>query len=153
MVKEAFSLLLFVFFLQAAALADGAPEIYTPAEKKRLTSAKSLDDRIRVYDSAFERIRKEIEKDIRENRFEDAARALSNWSALLGESLADIGQNTNPKKKSNRLRQYEINLRQAISGLRTLRSRATMDLYDSFTAFGEQAEETRRKFMDILFGL
>jgi len=139
------------FILQTAAFADDATEFYTLSEKKRLVSAKSLDNRIRVYDTAFERIRKEIEKDIREDRFDDAARTLSTWSALLSESLADIEKNTNPKKKSGRLRQYEIHLRRAINGLRSLRLRAPMELYDAFISFEDQAEETRRKFMDILF--
>ena len=155
MVKAFFPLLLFSLF-QAAAFADAdnaAPEIYTPSEKKRLTSSKSLDDRIRVYDAAFERIRKELEKNIREDRFDAAARMLHDWSALLNESLADIEANADPKKKSNRLKQYEIHLRQAINGLRALRLRSPVELHDAFIFFEEQSEEIRRKFMNILFGL
>ncbi|MDR0311861.1 MAG: hypothetical protein LBJ21_09765, partial [Acidobacteriota bacterium] len=147
-------LLLFSLFqISAAAFAGGAAEIYTPSEKKRLDSAKSLDDRVRVYDAAFERLRKEIEKDIREDRFEDAARTLSAWSELLTESLADIEKNANPKKIPGGLKQYEIHLRQAINGLRALRARAPAELYDAFISFTEQAEETRRKFMSILFAI
>ena len=151
--KSVFCGWFFLFFsiFQAAAFADGASEIYTPSEKKRLTSANSLDDRIRVYDTAFERIRKEIEEEIREDRFDEAARKLSVWAALLSESLADIEKNVNPRKKSGRLKQYEIHLRQAINGLRTLRMRSPMELYDALILFEEKAEETRRKFMDILF--
>ena len=148
-----FQILLF-YFLQTVAFAaadKAAPEIYTPSERNRLTSAKSLDDRIRVYGAAFERIRKEIEKDIRDERFEDAARTLSSWSALLSESLADIEATANPGRMSNRLRQYEINLRQALDGLRTLRLRVPVELHDAFISFSEQAEETRRKFINILF--
>ena len=145
-----FPILLF-FFFPAASFADGATEIYTPAEKKRLASAKSLDNRIKVYDTAFVRIRKQIEKDVREDRFKDAARTLSGWSALLSESLTDIEKNVNLKKKSGRLRQYEIHLRQAISGLRDLRQRAPMELYDAVISFEDKAEETRNKFMSILF--
>ena len=154
MVKASFLLLpLFIFQMQAASFAGDVTEIYTSSEKKRLASAKSLDNRIRVYDTAFERIRKEIEKDVREDRFDDAARRLSSWSALLSESLADIEKNVNPKKKSGRLRQYEIRLRRAINGLRTLRRHAPIELYDAFISFEEQMEETRRKFIDILFAL
>ena len=143
-------LLLFSLF-QAAAFADETPEIYAPSEKKRLASAKSPDDRIRVYDTAFERIRKEIEKEVREDRFDDAARTLSGLSALLSESLADIEKNVNPKKKSGGLKRYEIHLRQTINGLRALRMGSPMKLYDAFLSFEEQAEETRRKVMNILF--
>ena len=155
MIKALFPfLLLFMFQAAVYAAADNAaPEIYTPSEKKRLTSSKSLDDRIRVYDTAFERIRKELEKDIREARFDAAARMLHNWSALLNESLADIEANANPKKKSNRLKQYEIHLRRAINGLSALRLRSPAELYDAFISFEEQSEEIRRKFMNILFGL
>jgi hypothetical protein len=140
-----------LFFFPRAAFAGAAPEIYTPSEKNRLSSARSIDDRIRVYDTAFQRIRKEIENDIREDRFEDAARTLSRWSALLSESLTDIEANSIPNRRSNRLRQYEINLRQAINGMRSLSMRAPMDLYDALDSFSEQAEETRRKFINILF--
>jgi len=154
-----FSLLLFSFFHMAAAFTIGAQviyseqSIYTPSEKKRLTSSKSPDDRIRVYDTAFERMRKEIEKDIREDRFDDASLTLSAWSALLKESRADIEANVNTKKKSGRLKQYEIHLRQAINELRALRAHAPVELYDAFISLADQAEETRRKFMDILFNL
>ena len=138
-----------------AVFADAVPtpEIYTPSEKRRLDSAKSLDDRIRVYDTAFQRIRKEMERDIREDRFEDAARTLSAWSALLSESLADIEKNSDPKRRSGRLRQYEINLRQTIGGMRSLSIRTPMELYDALESFSEQAEEARRKFMNILFNM
>ena len=150
----AFLSLLLFFFFQATAFSAGAPEIYTPSEKKRLTSAKSLDNRIRVYDAAFERIRKELEKDMREDRFDDAARKLSNWSVLLSESLADIEANSNPKRRSNRLRQYETHLRQAVNGMRSISMRApTTELYGAFVSFMEQAEETRRKFMNIIFNM
>jgi len=148
---------LLVSFFYAAVFAGAAqetysePGIYTPSEKKRLASAKSPDDRIRVYDTAFERIRKEMEKDIREDRFEDAALTLSVWAALLKESLADIEANVSQNKKSVRLKQYEIRLRQAINGLRALRAHAPLELHDAIISFADQAEETRRKFMDILF--
>ena len=145
-----FSLFQTAFF---AAADIEAPDIYTPSEKKRLTSSKSPDDRIRVYDTAFERIRKELEKDIREDRFDAAAQTLLTWAALLRKSLADIEANVDPKKKSNRLRQYEIRLRQAINGLSSLRLRLPAELHDAFISFEEQSEETRRKFMNILFGL
>ena len=149
-------ILLFSFFQTTVfAVADNAaPEIYTPSEKKRLASAsKSPDNRIRVYTSASERIRKEIEKDIREGRFEDAERTFYIWSALLSESLADIEANVNPKRKSNRLRHYEIHLRQALSGMRAPGMRVPTDLYDTFTSFMEQAEEIRSKLINILFDM
>jgi len=151
MIRPVFPILLLSFFLTAA-FAEDAPEIYATSEKNRLASSKSLDDRIRVYDTAFERIRKEMEKHIREGRFEDASRALPAWSALLSESLADINKNMNPKKKSNRLKQYEIHLRRAVNGMRAFRMRAPMGLYDALVSFEEKAEETRRKFMGFLFG-
>jgi len=149
-IRTLLPILLFLLF-QTAAFAADAPEIYAPSEKKRLASSKSLDNRIRVYDTAFERIRKEVENDIRDERFENAARTLGVWSALLSESLADIEANINPRKKSGRLRQYEIHLRQAISGMRTLRMRSPAELYDALVSFEEQAEETRSKFMLLLF--
>ena len=134
------------------AVADNAaPDIYTPSEKKRMTSSKSLDERIRVYDATFERIRKELEKYIHEDRFDETARTLHNWSTLLKESLFDIEANVNKKKKSNRLKQYEIHLRQAVNGLRTLRLLTPVELHDAVISFEEQLEETRRKFMNILF--
>jgi len=143
--------ILLICFSLTAIFAGEAPEIYTPSEKKRLASCKSINDRIKVYDAAFERFRKEIEKDIRDDRFDDAALTLQTWAALLSESLADIEVNTNPNKKPGKLRQYEIHLRQAIRGLRNLRVRSPMELYDALISFEDQAEETRRKFMSILF--
>jgi len=146
------SFLLICFSLTAIFAAE-APEIYTPSEKKRLASSKSLNDRINVYDTAFERIRKEIEKDIRNDRFADASRTLKTWSALLDVSQADIEATINPKKKPGRIRQYEIHLRQTIRELRNLRIRSPMELYDALLSFEEHAEETRRKFMIILFDM
>ena len=153
MVRILFPVILLSLFLTAAfADVDLPPtEIYAPSEKNRLASAKSLDDRIKVYESAFERIRKEMEKHIREDRFEDAARALSAWSALLSESLDDIEKNINTKKKSGRLRRYEIRLRQAVNGMRAFRMHTPMELYDALVSFEAQAEDTRRKFMNFLF--
>jgi len=154
MVRASLLLLLLSFFqAQAASFAGGEPEIYAPSEKKRLASAKSPDDRIRVYDTAFERIRKDMEKDVREDRFDDAARTLSSWSSVLSESLADVEKNLNPKKKSAGLKQYEIHLRKAINGLRALRMNTPLELYDAIVSFEAQAEETRRKFMNILFDM
>ena len=143
--------ILLICFSLTAVFAGEAPEIYTPSGKKRLASSKSLNDRVKVYDSAFERIRKEIEKDIRDDRFDDAALTLKKWSALLNESQDDIEANINPKKKPGKLRQYEIHLRQAIRGLRNLRMRSPIELYDALISFEDQAEETRHKFMNILF--
>ena len=151
-IKTLFPILLFSLFL-AAVFAGDASEIYTPSEKKRLASSKSLNSRIKIYDAAFERIRKEMEKGIRDDRFDDAARTLKTWSALLNESQADIEANINPKKKPGRLRQYEIHLRQAISGLRNLRMKSPMELYDAFISFEDQAEETRRKLMVFIFNM
>ena len=151
MVRILLTVLLLSFFLTAA-FAEDAVEVYVPSEKNRLASSKSLDDRIRIYDTAFERIRKEMEKHIREDRFEDAARALSAWSALLSESLADIEKFVNTKKQSGRLRQYEISLRQAINGIHAFRMHVPIELYDALVLFEYQAENTRRKFIDFLFG-
>jgi len=148
-----FFLILLLFFFPVAAFADSAQEIFTPAEKRRFDSARSLDNRIRVYDTALQRIRKEVENNIREERFEDAARTLSNWSALLTKSLSDIEANATPGRISRRLRQYEISLRQALGGMRSLSLRAPLDLFDAIESFSEQAEETRRKFIDILFNV
>ena len=150
------SFLLLLSFFYTAAFAggsDGAPDIYTPSEKKRLTSTKSLNTRVKVYDKAFERIRKRFEKDMREDRFGDAAGTLANWSALLKESLADITANVSAKKKPGRLKKYEIHVRQAIYGLRDFRSRAPGDLHDALGIFADQAEDVRRKFVDIFFNL
>jgi hypothetical protein len=152
MIRALFHVLLLSLALQAA-FAGGAPEIYTPSEKKRLESAKTLDDRIRVYDTAFARTLKEIEKNIREDRFENASRTLSAWPALLSESLQDIEKNINPKKKPGRLKRYEIHLRQAIGEMRDLRMYAPIDLYDAIISCEKQAEETRQKFMTFLFNI
>ena len=129
----------------------GAPEIYKPSEKKIITSSKSLNDRIKVYDKVFERLRKEIEKDIHEERFDAALRKSYGWLALLKESRADIEANSNPKKKSGKLRKYEIHLRQSVHGLRGFRAYLPEELRNSLDRFVEQAEEARHKFMDIIF--
>lgn len=136
-----------------AVFAGDEQEIYTPSEKKRMVTSKSLNDRVKVYDAAFDRIRKEMEKYIRDDRFDDAALTLKKWAALLSESHADIEEKINPKKKPGKLRQYEIHLRQAIRGLRNMRMRSPIELYDALISFENQAEETRRKFIVFVFDM
>ena len=152
-VLRAFLIFYLVHAASFAAVDHTAPDIYTPSEKTRLISSKSLNDRIRVYDAAFVRIWKEMEKDIRTDRVDAAARTLNNWSALLNKSLSDIEVNVNPKKKPKRLKQYEIHLRQAINGFRSLLLQSPVELHDAIIYFGEQLEDTRRKFINIIFNL
>ena len=143
--------LLFSFISVIVAEGGDTPEMYTSSEKKQLAS-KTLNNRVKVYNAAFERIWKKMNNDMIEERFGDAARTLSAGSAILAESLADIELNANLEKKPGKLKTYEINMRKVVNELRSLRLRGPAELQDSFAAFMEQTESTRRRLMDIIFG-
>jgi len=146
--RIALSILLFSFS-QAAAFAS--PEKYTPSEKTRLASVKSLDGRIKVYAAASERIHKNLRENIRNREFAAAPDTLAAWAELLLESRQDIENNSKPRSKSQKLIRYEIHLRQAIGEIRGARLRAPFEQKDDFDEFLEQAENTRKKFIEILF--
>ncbi|MBN2337215.1 MAG: hypothetical protein JXP48_01645 [Acidobacteria bacterium] len=145
-----------VFVLLLGAPADGPPpaekELFTPAERARLARAGSLDDRIRVYESASKRMREEIEKTVKKDAFGAIPAALETWASLLDRSLDDIRANTRPdRKKSKRLIRYEIQVRKAVDGMRDLKIKSPIELADAFDAFLLEAEDVRKEFIEILF--
>ena len=146
-------LLLCLLFAFPAVMATYAapPEKYTPSEKARITAARTPDERIRIYDEAFERLGKKAREIFQQGEFDSLPDILTNISDLLGESLADIEANIRPHAKSQRLIRYEINLRQLIKDFRSRWLRVPEEHQDAFQNFLDQAEATRQKFMDIIF--
>lgn len=134
----------------AAPAADGS--LFSPAESARLAGAKSLDDRIKVYESASGRMRETIEKLARREAFGAIPDALETWTSLLGQSLEDIRAHTPPgRKKSKRLIRYEIQVRKAVAGMKELKIKSPVELADAFDTFLARAESVRKEFIDILF--
>lgn len=136
----------------AEGLAPEEKPLFTPSESARLARADSLDDRIRVYESASKRMREEIERMAEKDAFGAIPAALETWASLLGRSLEDIGANTPPdRKKSKRLIRYEIQVRKSVDGMRDLKIKSPIELADAFDAFLLEAEGVRKGFMEILF--
>lgn len=146
--------LLFVLLLDLPSAGFPAAEgaLFSPAESARLARAESLDDRIRVYESASGRMRGEIEELARREAFGAIPAALETWASLLGHSLDDISAHTPPnRKKSKRLIRYEIQVRKAAAGMKDLKIKSPVELADAFDAFLARAERVRKEFIEILF--
>ena len=125
--------------------------ILTPLEKSQLEAEDKIENRIRTYGLASTRVHKLIEGAVLREDLQKLAENFECWSDLLASSLKDIEKYVERKKKSKALIRYEIQLRKSISDITELKIRVALEEQKSFDAWLEQAEEIRRKFVDILF--
>ena len=120
-------------------------------EKARIHRAQSIDDRIKVYHTASQRMQQSVEAAVSNNDFSGVPDALKLWVALLSGSLEDIEANLKAKKKSKALIRYEIQVRKANAAFRGCKAKAPVDQQDEFDAQIAGAEKIRARLVDIIF--
>ncbi len=145
--------LLFVFalLLQAGSSPPGSDLGLTAAEKDALQREQKIDNRIKIYDNASERLSKTIESLVRKDSFQSVPDVLKSWGDVLEMAAKDIDSNASRKKKSKALIRFEIRLRKEIGAAQEYKIRAPVDQQDLFNSWLNRAEEIRKKFVDILF--
>lgn len=135
-------------------MAESSPtttEVFTPKEKSRLSLAKSLNNRIKIYDEAALRIQQDLQESLKKEQFEKVPAILTAWGALLQTSIGDIEIDGKTNKKSKQLRKFEIHIRKAIKDLQYLKLKVPHEQYDAFASGITAAEAIRKKMIDILF--
>ena len=117
----------------------------------RVEKERDINDRIKVYTEASKRIQERLVKASSKRQFESVPRELELWTALLANSYKDIKTNINPEKKSKNLIKFEIQVRKSLDDLEDYKIKAPIDQQDAFDACLSQAEEIRKKFVEIIF--
>jgi hypothetical protein len=140
-----------VVLLQTGDPSSGPADIFVPSEKTRIEKSQNVDGRIKVYETASNRIQQELEAAVTKEDFQKVPDSLRTWSSLLSKSLEDIESNVKAKKKSRALINYEIQVRKSITRTESLKIRAPVEQQDLFDSCLEQAENVRRRFVEILF--
>ncbi len=143
--------IVFLALTQAVTVPPVLEDILEPEERARLEQGRNIDRRIKVYDSVSQRIQKEIMAAVLEGDFQNVPEKLRQWNLLLSVSLKDIDSNLRGKKKPKSLKKYEINIRKSISETENYKFDAPLDQQDVMEAYIEQAEEMRKRFVDLLF--
>jgi hypothetical protein len=130
-----------------------ADSVLNPDEKLRIEKEVNVDQRIKIYWKASERIQKTIDEAVVKDDYKTVPNNLKMWTALLSESLSDIQANLKTKKKSKKLIAYEVHVRKAISNVQSYKIRSPVEQQDIFNACLDQAKKIHRIFIDILFGI
>ena len=138
-------------FLQAASLPLLQGDALNTAEKARLSSARKVDDRIKVYHSASKRMQQSVQTAVRSNDFPAVPGILKLWVSLLAGSLEDIDASFAAKKKSKALIRYEIQVRKALTEFKGYKVKAPAEQQDEFEAQLADAEKIRKRYMEIIF--
>lgn len=125
-------------------------EVLDPGERARIEKKEKIEDRIKIYCSASIRYQKAVESAASRNEFDAMPENLKLWRTLLSSSLKDIEANLK-KKKSRALINYEIHLRKTIGNVQKVRIKAPADQQESFDSWISEAEEVRKKIVEILF--
>jgi len=136
---------------QAGDISPAANDVLVPAEQAKMSAAKSIDQRIKIYESASKRIQSQLQGAMSNNEFEAVPGILSLWTSLLNKSIEDIEPALKPKKKPKSLKKYEIHLRKAIKDIQNYKKKAPLDQEDAFNACLVRAETIRKRFVEILF--
>jgi hypothetical protein len=134
----------------APAYGDG---IFSPEEMRRLQKEDSVENRIKIYQEASERIQKDLHQSAAKEEFKTVPDKLKTWTLLLANSLEDIETNLKAKKKPRSLINYEIHVRKAIGNTESYKIKAPADQEDAFNSCIAQAENVHKKFVEILFQL
>jgi hypothetical protein len=138
-------------FLQAASVPLIEGNALNVEEKAQINRAQSVDDRIKVYHSASQRMQQSVGAAVRSNDFSSVPDALKLWVALLSGSLEDIEANLKANKKSKALIHYEIQVRTANSAFRGYKAKAPVDQQDALDEQITSAEKIRKKLVEIIF--
>jgi hypothetical protein len=143
--------LILILLTQTAGLPPAAVKAFTPEENSRLTSSKSPNSRISIYDEASERIQKNLQEAAKKDQFESVPDILTTWVSLLQTSLEDIETNSKANKKTKKLRKFEIHIRKTINDLRDIKLKAPVEQQDAFDSCIAKTETIRKQLIDILF--
>jgi hypothetical protein len=146
------SIVLLSLLIQTGSFSPPANSALNAEEKLKIDKkATKPDSRIKIYRQASERMQKKIQQTISKGDYRSVPEDLKLWTSLLSESLKDIESNLRSKKKSKNLIAYEIHLRRTISSIRNYKIGAPVEQLDIYDSCLDQAEKTRKKFVDILF--
>jgi hypothetical protein len=140
-----------LFFLQSGNVSRELADILDPGEMARIEKRESIEQRIKVYEAASKRIQQSLETAINKDDAQAVSNNLTLWTSLLSKSLEDIEANTNAKKQSKALKDYEIQLRKAIANMESYKIKTPVELQDPFDACLVHAETVRKKFVELLF--
>jgi len=153
---------MFLFPFCSLALSFLLPNGYAPdfpvgtfTDKEAVKLEKEADDieeRIKVYRKASERMMKSLLKEVSKKEFQTLPDNLSSWTALLTASLKDIEANLERKKKKSKpLIKYEIQIRKSIKDIRDFKTRAPVQQQDIINLSIDRAEGIRATMVEILF--
>ncbi len=144
-------ILILCLLIQSGSVPSFSDDIFSPKEKTKLEKASSVKGRIKIYRTASIRIQKSIHEAVKDETFGTIPDNLKLWTSLLSQSLIDIETNLQSKKKPRELIQYEIQVRKAIAALQDDQIKAPLNQHDQFESCIAQAEEIRKRFVEILF--
>jgi hypothetical protein len=137
--------------IQTGTIAPPEGGALNQVEKLKIANEPKIENRIKIYRQASERIQKNIEDAVSKETFPTLPADLKMWSSLLSESLQDIQSNLKGKNKSKNLIRFEIQIRKAISSFPNYKIKSPVELHDDFDTCLDQAEKIRRQFVEILF--
>jgi hypothetical protein len=137
--------------IQAGSFSSPSDSALNSVEKLKIERELKIENRIKIYRQASERIQKNIEDAVSKDSYQTLPADLKLWTSLLSESLKDIQTNLKAKKKSQNLIRFEIQVRKAISNSQNYKIKSPVELHDVFDACLDQAEKIRREFVEILF--
>ncbi len=137
--------------IQASVILPLLEDILSPGEKARLEHARNIDGRIKVYEAVSKRIQKDLRAAVSNKEFQTVPRILKQWTALLSESFNDIEANLKGQKKPRSLKNFEIQIRKAISDTQNYKMTAPISQQDIFDSCLTSAEAIRKRLVDIYF--
>jgi hypothetical protein len=137
--------------IQSGDVSSATNDVLIPAEQAGMAAAKSIDQRIKIYESASKRIQLQLQGAMLKNEFEVVPGILNLWTLLLNRSLEDIEEALKSKKKPKSLKKYEIHLRKAIKETQDYKIKTPYDQQDAFNVCLVRAETIRKRFVEILF--
>jgi hypothetical protein len=142
-----------VILLQNEYAFDFPKGTFTEKEAVKLEKeADDIEERIKVYRKASERMMKSLLKAVSKKEFQMIPDSLSSWTTLLAESLNDIEANLERKKKKSKpLIKYEIQVRKAIKDIRDFKTRAPVQQQDIINRSLDRSESVRARMVEILF--
>jgi hypothetical protein len=143
--------LVLTMLIQSGDVSSATNDVLTPLEQAEMAAAKSIDQRIKIYEAASKRIQLQLQGAMSKNEFEAVPAILTLWTSLLNRSLEDIESVLKSKKKPKNLKKYEIHLRKAIKETQDYKTKTPFDQQDAFNACLVRAETIRKQFVEILF--
>ena len=137
--------------MQNASFSPPVDSALNSVERLKMEKELKIENRIKIYRQASERIQKNIEDAVSKDSYKTLPPYLRLWTSLLSESLKDIQANLKLRKKSKNLISFEIQVRKAVSNSLNYKIRSPVELHDAFDACLEKAEKIRQQFVEILF--